>query len=321
MLFAKVRYTENMLRILITLTLFFFTQSCELLQKRDIDLTDGGEKETRNFKVLSYLFIDEIAISQASDPQRAIRNMLSSINASTLVTTHESSFQPWLAPQSGCLPVNTNDLLIQRIRFNLNMGTLVMNAEQFEQQHTFEPQDSDVGTIYGAWGWLPPATYSFEYSGKPSLAWKQTAVPSLDTGSDIAFWSNGAWKSSERPDIGSNEIYTIKVSENFKARFRAPANSTYALLLIRDASGNNITCYANLGTGLDGEITVPQATLAALELGHGANVELKFVNTRMDTAHSKIDEIYIQSTSKHLFGQISIGNDQTLDFGYVDIAE
>lgn len=313
----KVRYTKLMRRILITLSLFSLVQGCELLQKRDVAPVENVDKETRNFKVLSYIFAEQFAISELSDPSRNIRNELSSINSATLVATKDSSFSPWYAPQMRCLPINTTDLNLQRIRLNLNMGVMTLRSEATAQEFNITAQDTTVGTVYGAWGWLPPSLYTYTFAGTSAvMAWTQTAVPSLAPGSEIEFKINGAWQRSASPDLDLNEHFVIKTGEDFNVRYRGPELSTYALLSLKDSVGNNVRCYGKP----TGEISVPKESLAQLTVGVGASIEIKFVNARLNKDHAKIDEIYIESSSKHAFGKIFIGNDQALDFGVVEIA-
>jgi hypothetical protein len=317
MSFEKVRYTENMRKLLITLSLFFISQGCELLQKRDIDPADIVDKESRNFKVLSYIFVEQFAVSEASDSSRYIRNQLSSINSATLVTTKESSFSPWYTPQMRCLAINTGDLSLQRIRLNLNMGLMKLKSESTLQEANITAQETTVGTVYGAWGWLPPSLYTYTFGGTtPVMAWSENAVPSISPGSEIEFQINGAWQRSASPNLDLSEHFVVKTDEDFKTRYRGPEFSAYAIMTLTDSVGNSIRCYGEPS----GEISVPKESLAQLTLGTGASIELKFVSPRMTKTHPKIDEIYIESSSKHAFGKIYISKDQALDFGTVEIS-
>jgi hypothetical protein len=318
MLFAKLRYTEYMLQFLITLSLIFITQGCELLQKRDIDPNATPDKEERNFKVLSYIFAEQLAVSESSDPTRFIRNQLSSINSATLVATKESSFKVWQAPKMRCLPMNTTDLLMQRIRMNLNMGTMLLKSESTKQEANITAQETSVGTVYGAWGWLPPSFYSFSFSGSsPIMAWTETQIPSLSTGSEIEFWTNNSWQATASPDIDLDASIMISKNEGIKVRYQSPELTNYAVLTLRDPIGNSIRCY---GTP-NGEIEIENELINEFEVGEGASIELKFVNTRMNLSHAKIDEIYIESSSKHPFGRIYVSEDQALEFGTVQITD
>ena len=310
-----------MFRFLIALTFVFFTQSCELLQKRDIDLTEDTNKDTRKFNVLAQVLIDKIAVAESSDPERTIRNYLSSTIAAILVTTKESTLRGLHEAQVGCLPFNSDGSAYQRIRFNLDIGPMVLTSESTGQKYTFQPQKQDQDVIYGAWGWLPPSDYSFEFAQNPSLAWKQSGITALEDGSDIALWSDGAWKQSTRPNLGGDDNYLIRKTEDFRVSFTAPVGAEQASLTLRFGTRNFVKCYGTIGADGRGEVVIPQTVLAQIPANPRAILDLRFIRTRFDTTHTKIDEIYIESSTKHTFGQVPAGDNQFLDFGNVVIAD
>lgn len=322
---TKLRYTKEMNRFisqnnfarLFVASVLIFTQSCDLLQKRDISPNNAVDKSTRNFKLLTYAMNEQFALSDSADPQRYIRNALSSLASASLVATRESSFQTWVKPTARCLPSNSNDLFVQRVRLNLDMGIMTLKSESTLQQVTINQQNTTVGPSYGALGWLPVGLYTFSATGaSPVLAWSQSSVPVLGTGKNIGFWSNGAWIPSVSPDLDLSEHFVIKTSEDFKIRYQAPAQTSYVLVQLTDGIGNRVSCYTNPD---DGGITIPQTSLVDLNVGPAASIEIKFINTRLDTSHPRIDEIFTQSTTRHVFGRIHQNRDQYLDFGSVEV--
>lgn len=329
-LFTKLRYTDHMQRIfsknnLITIfssVVLIFAQGCEFLEKRDIQFSeDNTSKETRNFKLLAYLLSNQIAVSESSDSTRYIRNNLSSITSATLVTTKESSFMPWHQPTPGCVANGSSELNIRRIRFNLNMGVLTLTSESTGQQAEINFSETSSGPVYGAMGWLPSGLYTWSSSGSSSiLAWQETAVPALQTGGEISFWSDGKWTSTSSPDLDLSQLIVIKKDSNLKIKYRAPSNTNNVTIEISDSVGNNVTC--NLLPSDDGSldlVQIPKELLSVLETGTGAKVEVKFHNSRLNQSHLKIDEIFVQNTSRHVFGRLRQGSGEPLDFGTVEI--
>lgn len=323
---AKVQYTElmqlnlrkNCTNFFIITALMLSTAGCELLQKRDIKPEGETGKGSRNFNVIAYVFSDQFAISESSDGNRNVRNALSSITSAALVTSKDSTFRSWHEPQLGCLPVNTSDLTMKRVHFNMNMGAFSVMSEATQQSAEINVTETNVGPTYGAYGWLPANLYTWSTTGASApFAWSETGMPTLDTGSQIDIWSEGHWVRSASPDLDLNAKFLIETSINFAVRYRAPAQTSHVILEVTDGSGNFVTCYGSAAAGL---ITVPAALLASLNVGPHARLDLKFQHTRLTTTHPKFDEIFVQSSSRHVFGRMRLGGDNPpLDFGEVEL--
>lgn len=287
--------------------LLFATQACELLQKRDSKPDSKSENENRNFRLLSYIFIDEFALSEASDPGGFFRNNNSKLNSATLVATKNSTFEKWHNPESRCYANDEADLDLRIKSSNAKTTGLRLKSDSSGQEYVLNPLLGKTGLFYGAIGWLPTSLYSFTQEAESAnLSWQINGVPVSNPSTKIEFFVQGEWMRSSAPDLNPQELITIHVDRDFKIRAVAPEQANYVYVVLNDNTIKDdgyptyVRCYGKP----DEIITIPPSMLANLSLGSQASLEIRFVNTILNKTHHNVDEIFIQSSTRHGFGQI-----------------
>lgn len=294
-----------------------------MLQKRDIVPTEDGAKgkEARKFKVLSFIFLNQFVMTDAQDPEKAIREKASSIGSFTVVATKESSFADHVDPTYGCIALRpgSGDFSVRPIRLNLDMGTLTVKGELSDYEKTIRPElVTGVGAQYFENSYLAPSLYSFDFASAPvALRFVETSIPTLTTGSNIAFWEVDHWNETPSPAIDQTAHYSIKKSADFAVRYQSPADSNYTVLKIQDSDGYQVKCYGAPSS----EIKVPKIFLSILKNETDTSIEVEFMHTRLNTTHSKIDEIYTQSAVRHPFGVTRVAADMAFRAGIVEVAD